>query len=138
MSKGSPFCVQTNLGKLQLTKGAFLTLQKRKNSTLRTLAKTKVISKDCLKSTVKRYARAKDLLCSRYDEVSLINKNGDDIRFIVLNESDLLRWKGIKALPTIEMNHDNDEESQWSEIVDCVNNLSLSLSLASFDQRFSA
>lgn len=88
-----------------------MTLQKRKNSTLRTLEKTKVISKDCLKSTVKRYARAKDLLSSRYDEVGLINKNGDDIRFVVLNESDLLRWKGIKALPTIEMNYDNDEES---------------------------
>lgn len=45
MFKNSPFCIETQLGKLELTKGAYLTLQKRKSSTFRTLAKTKVITK---------------------------------------------------------------------------------------------
>jgi len=41
MHKASPFYVETYAGRLELTKGAFLTLQKRKNSTFRTLPKTK-------------------------------------------------------------------------------------------------
>ena len=57
MNKTSPFSVDTNTGPLQLTKGAFLTLQKRKNSTFRTLFKTKPILKDSSKPTVKRFYR---------------------------------------------------------------------------------
>lgn len=59
MNKGSPFYVETPLGKLELSKGAYLTLQKRKYSTLRTLAKTKIILKDCSKPTVKRRLRTR-------------------------------------------------------------------------------
>jgi hypothetical protein len=44
MQKASPFYVETYAGRLELTKGAFLTLQKRKNSALRTLQKTKTKS----------------------------------------------------------------------------------------------
>lgn len=54
MNKNSPFCVETQLGKLELTKGNYLTLQKRKSSTFRTLPKTKIIIKDCGKATLKR------------------------------------------------------------------------------------
>jgi hypothetical protein len=57
MYAGSPFYIETNIGKLELTKGAFLTLQKRKTSTLRTLAKSKPIAKDANKATVKRKLR---------------------------------------------------------------------------------
>lgn len=67
MNKGSPFCVETNLGKLELTKGNFLTLQKKKMSTLRTLAKTKIICKESLNPTVKRCARDRTYINSRYD-----------------------------------------------------------------------
>jgi hypothetical protein len=42
----------------------------------------------------------------------------------------------LKSLPTIEMTYDNDEESEWCEINDCISNLTLSLSLATFDNRF--
>ena len=59
MYKGSPFYVETHIGKLELTKGAYLTLQKRKSSTFRTLAKTKIIVKECTKSTVKRNLRGR-------------------------------------------------------------------------------
>lgn len=45
MLKGSPFCIQTNLGRLELTKGAFLTLQRRNCLALHTAAKTKPIAK---------------------------------------------------------------------------------------------
>jgi hypothetical protein len=57
MNKGSPFYVETHIGKLELTKGAYLTLQKRKCSTIRTLEKTKMIIKECSKATVKRNLR---------------------------------------------------------------------------------
>ncbi len=74
MYKESPFCIQNHLGKLELTKGNYLALQKRKLTTLRTLAKTKPISKDS-KSTVKRSTR--NVMSSKhhqYDEVGLINR----------------------------------------------------------------
>jgi hypothetical protein len=61
---------------------------------------------------------------------------GNEVRFAVLNEGDRLRWKMLRSLPTIEMSYDNDEESEWAEINDCVNNLTLSLSLSTFDHRF--
>jgi hypothetical protein len=44
MQKASPFYVETYAGRLELTKGAFLTLQKRKNSTFKTVARTKTKS----------------------------------------------------------------------------------------------
>jgi hypothetical protein len=56
MQKASPFYVETYAGRLELTKGAFLTLQKRKNSTFKTVAKTKTksILKESAKPTVRR------------------------------------------------------------------------------------
>jgi hypothetical protein len=44
----------------------------------------------------------------------------------------------VRSLPSIQMAYDNDEESEWAEINDCVSNLTLSISLATFDQRFKA
>lgn len=40
----SPFCIQTESGKLELTKGSYLTLQKRKSEIFKTVKKTKQIS----------------------------------------------------------------------------------------------
>lgn len=56
MQKASPFYVETYAGRLELTKGAFLTLQKRKNSTFKTVPriKTKSILKENTKPTVRR------------------------------------------------------------------------------------
>ena len=58
MNSDSPYCVTTNLGKLQLSKGAFLTLMKRKNSICNTLQKSKKIicsSKNNKKTLKKSY-----------------------------------------------------------------------------------
>ena len=137
MLKASPFFVETHQGKLELTKGAFLTLQKRKQTTLRTLAKTKTINKPSPKPTVRRCTRERCLAnAPRFDELLLFDRDGAEVRFAVLGEGERLRWKVVKSLPSIQMSYDNDEESEWAEINDCVSNLTLSLSLATFDQRF--
>jgi hypothetical protein len=44
MNSDSPYYVTTNSGKLELTKGAYLTLMKRKNSICKTLQKSKTIT----------------------------------------------------------------------------------------------
>lgn len=62
MLKCSPFCVETQTGKLELTKGAYLTLQKRKTSTFRTITKTKPIKKPSCNPTVKKCSR-----CTRHN-----------------------------------------------------------------------
>ena len=110
MFKESPFCIETNSGKIELTKGNFLALQKRKQSTLRTLAKTKPIAKECSKSTVKR-SSGRSSSVQRSDEVGLFNKCGEEVRFAVSGEGERLRWRMLKSLPSIEMSYDNDEES---------------------------
>ena len=66
----------------------------------------------------------------------LFGREGTEVRFSVLGEGERLRWKMLRSLPTIQMSYDNDEESEWTEINDCVSNLTLSISLATFDQRF--
>ena len=81
MSKGSPFYVETQLGKLELTKGAFLTLQKRKSSTLRTLVKTKSILKESCKPTVKRRLRVqRECSCDR-SEMVIFRNRGKEVAF---------------------------------------------------------
>lgn len=44
MNSESPYYVTTNSGKLELTKGCYLTLMRRNNSVAKTLQKTKPIS----------------------------------------------------------------------------------------------
>lgn len=113
MLKGSPFCIETNLGRLELTKGAFLTLQRRNHLALHTAAKTKTISKEHNKTTVKRRHQQYEGKCSRYRQIRLINRQGRNIRFIVAGESERLQWRESGSLPTKEMSCDNDNESEW-------------------------
>lgn len=113
MLKGSPFCIETNLGRLELTKGAFLTLQRRNHLALHTAAKTKPINKDHNKTTVKRRHMEYEGKCTRYMQIRLINRQGRNIRFSVAGESERLRWKENGSLPTKEMSCDNDDESEW-------------------------
>lgn len=56
MSKApSPYSVETLVGTLELSKGAYLTMMKRKNSTIKTLCKSKQISHSCnVKPTMKK------------------------------------------------------------------------------------
>lgn len=116
MLKGSPFCIQTNLGRLELTKGAFLTLQRRNCLALHTAAKTKPIAKEHTKTTVKRRHQEHEVKCTRYRQIRLKNRQGRNIRFSVAGEGERLRWKESASLPTKEMSCDNDDESEWIEI----------------------
>lgn len=136
MYKHSPFYVETQLGKLELTKGSYLTLQKRKNSAFRTLAKTKVILKDCPKPTVKRQLRNRQQDHLDDTQIVMLNQKGQPVTFGVDRETDRLWCRMLGSLPTIEMAYDNDAESEWGEVQSCVNNLSMSLSLATFDHNF--
>ena len=136
MNKGSPFYVETYLGKLELTKGAYLTLQKRKSSTIRTLEKTKIIVKECSKPTVKRRLRNRCKKAQEGHQVLMVDCFGQQVSFKVEREAERLSNKMVGSLPSIEMSYDNDAESEWGEINGCVNNLSLSLSLTTFDHLF--
>lgn len=98
---------------MELTKGAFLTLQRRNHLALHTAAKTKPINKDHNKTTVKRRHMEYEGKCTRYMQIRLINRQGRNIRFSVAGESERLRWKENGSLPTKEMSCDNDDESEW-------------------------
>jgi hypothetical protein len=54
MNAESPYCVTTNSGKLELTKGAYLTLMKRKSSICKTLQKQKPIINQSYKQSNKK------------------------------------------------------------------------------------
>jgi len=112
LSKGSPFYVETQLGKLELTKGAYLTLQKRKASTLRTLTKTKPINKNTPKSTLKRFLRNRQIQGHSLPHVAMLNKKGEEVNFLVVKECEQVKQM-IGSLPSIEMGYDNDAESEW-------------------------
>ena len=47
------YCIETNSGKLELMKGAYLTLKKRKTTLEKTIKKTKTICHE-RKSTIKK------------------------------------------------------------------------------------
>lgn len=52
------YCVKTEAGELEITKGAYLTMMKRQNSSKLTVAKHKLIcSHRCLKRTVRKWRR---------------------------------------------------------------------------------
>jgi len=104
MNKNSPFCVETQLGKLELTKGNYLTLQKRKSSTFRTLPKNKIIFKDCAKATLKR-TRERSQPPGHNRELHLYDSHGQRVTFNVVRE----RSRMLGSLPSIEMAYDNDE-----------------------------
>ena len=61
------------------------------------------------------------------------NKNQSHI-FEVLGDKQLFQSR--VAIPSIEMLYDNDQESEWQEIGNNVNNMTLSLSIAAYDYNF--
>lgn len=70
MNNDSPYYVTTNSGKLELTKGAYLTLMKRKNSICKTIQKSKPISHS--------YKQNKKTLKKSYNQCKSTNYNVDD------------------------------------------------------------
>ncbi len=184
MENKSPYYVITPSGKLELTKGTYLTMMKRKQSTMRTLNKNKYSRKDdeqFLKKTTKKTIRkmqtvSVDPKMSRSTEtVTMFRKRGQGSRtlssynfpvekdgmifgtmnswtqtnsFRKMNESTFTYGEKqkkydsrmeteqlpyIEDIPWIEMEHDNDEESEWPEINSSVDRLVMSLSVAAYD-----
>ena len=137
MCKGSPFYIQTHIGRLELTKGTYLTLQKRHNSALGTIPKNKTIAKrqayhhSTPKVTVKRTLRSNLRPTLLHSQQIFLSQRGKKVSFPVYPES---RELGA-GLPSRELACDNDEMSEEGEIEGAVRCLSLSLSLAAFDQQ---
>lgn len=135
----SPYSIETASGSLELTKGTYLTLLRKKPSAIKTLIKSKPISHfSNNKNTVKKpltksYGRT-SLRSSLRNEIVLKDKTGKGHIFDVCGDKELFKSRVI--IPTIEMSYDNDEESDWMEIGDNVHNMSMSLSLAAFDHKF--
>lgn len=107
----SPYCIETESGKLELMKGAYLTLLKRKSSTIRTMEKSKPICHFGNKKTVKKnmtssYGRS--YLASK-NEVLMKDKKKNNLVFSVFRDREL--FESRVAIPIIDMADDNDNES---------------------------
>lgn len=84
----SPYCIDTESGKLELMKGAYLTLLKRKSSTMKTIEKSKAICHFGNKKTVKKnmtksYGRS--CIASR-NEIVMKDKRSNNLIFSVFKD----------------------------------------------------
>lgn len=139
MSKApSPYCVDTEAGPLELTKGTYLTMLRRKSSVTRTLTKTKPIAHFHSKKTIKRpYARPGTrflLRNQKLDEIHFRDRNDKQYKFSIYSDGQVFANTGV--LPSIPMEYDNDAESEWPEIEHTIENMALSLRMAAFDRGF--
>ena len=137
----SPYCVQTISGTLELTKGTYLTMLKRKQSTIKTLIKSKPISRltnskqtvkknlkksmGWVSSSLRRSTRSQILMKDRQDKTHVFKVCGDEQLFA-----------SRVVIPSIEMVYDNDLQSQWPDIEHNIQEMSMSLSIEAFDRRF--
>lgn len=141
MNSDSPYYVTTNSGKLELTKGSYLTLMKRNHSVAKTLQKSKLLSqsiKQCKKTIKKIYHPTKSKLYSASKEIVLMTAKRSNHtisrQFVVKPDREVFNWPMLPNIPIIDMECDNDCDSEWPEIYECVNHLSMSLSLAVYDR----
>lgn len=141
MNSESPYYVTTNSGKLELTKGSYLTLMKRNYSVAKTLQKSKLLShsiKQSKKTIKKSYNPIKSKIYSANKEIVLMTakRNNHTIsrQFVIKPDREVFKCPMIPNIPIIDMECDNDCESEWPEIYQCVNHLSMSLSLAIYDR----
>lgn len=142
MHSESPYYVTTNSGKLELTKGAYLTLMKRKSSICKTMQKSRGMNrsyKQNKKTIKKNYTEWKQRIYSINDETIMMSasrRGFDKARsFKVKPDRQVFNFSiMIPNVPVIEIQCDNDCDSEWPEIDDCVNNMRMSLSLAAFDR----
>ena len=137
----SPYCVETISGTLELTKGTYLTMLKRKESTVKTLAKTKPIARLTATRTVKKQGSTvggiRKSIRSQILTKGQILMKGQALQshmFQVYADEQLFD-RGA-AIPSISMLFDNDMESEWADITHNVQELSMCLSIEAFDRRF--
>lgn len=118
-------------------KGAYLTMLKRRSSTFKTLVKSKPISHLSDKKTVKKMTKSigrSIMQCNAHNEIVMKDRMRNSLVFSVFKDKQL--FESRVAIPTIEMEYDNDNESEWMEIEDNVRDMTLSLSIAAFDRTF--
>lgn len=72
--------------------------------------------------------------CNAHNEIVMKDKMRNSLVFSVFKDKQL--FESRIAIPTIEMEYDNDNESEWMEIEDNVRDMALSLSIAAFDKTF--
>jgi hypothetical protein len=102
-----------------VSKGAYLTLLKRKSSSVKTLRKHKPISpsfhrKKTTKKILTRSLVRKADKGRKVNQVFLESINGTPFRFSLMDDQDIFRGKSL--LPSINMEVDNDEDSSWVQI----------------------
>ena len=91
-------------------------------------------NKRTLARSIKYYGR-KCMIKSVHNEIVLRDRNANIMLFSVGNDSKYLE-AGNMVLPTIDMCDDNDNETEWNEIQECVGNMSLSLSICAYDKKY--
>jgi hypothetical protein len=133
------YCVETKAGKLEVSKGAYLTMMKRKNNAVKTLAKRKPISHYHEKKTTVKKPLVKSMGRSinrslRQKELLIRDSQNNSYTFGLSNDREV--FESSVVLPSIDMEYDNDNESEWGEIEENVSHLTLSLSIATFDNHF--
>ena len=107
------YFIETQSGKLQLTKGTYLTLLKRKSSALKTLDKSKPLYSAYNKKTIKKHyshgSSHKMIKSLGPNRIALKDRRKNTLMFSV-NEDHTI-FGGHFHIPLIPMVYDNDNES---------------------------
>lgn len=113
---------------------------KRKSSTLKTLAKSKQITHDHDKLTIKKSrtqsTRNKLIKSLKSAEIYMTDKNKNPLLFSVGHDRSVYQSEII--IPSIPMIYDNDNESDWEEIHETSENLRQSICVAAYDRKYGA
>ena len=105
-----PYYVDTKEGRLEVSKGVYLTMLKKKDSNLKTLQKhKKIASHSTMKNTVKKLMPKGKLFRSRNESIMMEDKSRKKHPFLV--EKDLQVFNEKFGIPVIEMDYDNDNET---------------------------
>ncbi len=116
---------------------------KRKNSVARTLQKSKPNTHSYVdsKKTIKKSYNWKDKMYTSSNSKNTIvlttgknNLTSISRSFMIKPDREVFNYPMIPNVPLIDMECDNDCESEWPEIYESVNHLSMSLSLAIYDR----
>ena len=110
------YCVETKKGKVEVSKGAYLTILKRKTTTKKTPTKTKLIYhlKEAKKTVKPEQMNERVRRSARLNNIVMKDRKNNSHVFTISN--DHYMFKHLPPLPSIPMDFDNDNESEWEEI----------------------
>ena len=104
------YCIETKKGKLEVSKGAYLTMLKRKTPQ----NKRKFISRNHPTSTLKKMKTFEVNRKSKSRSIKMRDRFNKCHTFNL--PADYEVFEGRMILPSISMEYDNDNESSWNEI----------------------